>query len=410
MAPQAVNPFYVHPGGDIGAGLAGLGQQIGQFAKTRREFEQEKTAKAQDIALRQEASDVLQRGDTDEIQKFLVQNPSVAKDVDSAYQFKSKITEENAISTAWDIVTGKKETVQALTERAQVVDAEGGDASDTIRLALQEQQNPQANAARKEAELLLMRKDPEAWDRYQKSIAPEEGEKPTASQKDYRLAKKEGFKGTFVDYKQAVTGAGPKTKLEMMKLEAQLVDITDRREDRKAKKESIKVMADKKTKNLVSGIDSILEEAGKAITEAKESITATGIAGAVTAAIPGSPAYNLQRRVETLKANLGFDKLQSMRDASPTGGALGQVSERELTLLTSALTSLDPNMGEDRLIEALEKVQRHYNTWRDTLTGKIPEGDESEGVSARVQYTEGQTATGAGGQKMIFRNGNWEAM
>jgi len=182
MARQAVNPFYVQPGGDISGGLRGLAGQIGEMARTRKEFELEKAAKAQDIALRQEAANVLQRGDTDEIQKFLIQNPSVAKDVDSAYQFKSKITEENAISTAWDIVTGKKSTVQALTERAEVVDAEGGDASDTIKLALQEQQDPQANAARKEAELLLMRKDPEAWDRYQKTQKKEDG-KPIPKQK-----------------------------------------------------------------------------------------------------------------------------------------------------------------------------------------------------------------------------------
>lgn len=180
--PEAINPFYVHPGGEFGPGLAGLGQQIGQFAKTRREFEQAKTAKGQEIVLRQEAANVLQRGDTDEIQRFLVQNPSIAKDVDSAYQFKSKITEENAISTSWDIVTGKKDPVQALTERAEIVNAEGGDASTTIKLALQQQQDPQSDAARKEAELLLMRKDPEAWDRYQK-VQKKEGEKPIPKQK-----------------------------------------------------------------------------------------------------------------------------------------------------------------------------------------------------------------------------------
>jgi hypothetical protein len=66
----------------------------------------------------------------------------------------------------------------------------------------------------------------------------------------------------------------------------------------------------------------------------------TGFVGALFDGVPGTPAYDLAATVMTLEANLGFDKLQAMRDASPTGGALGQVSERELALLTSAIANL----------------------------------------------------------------------
>ena len=62
-----------------------------------------------------------------------------------------------------------------------------------------------------------------------------------------------------------------------------------------------------------------------------------------------------------------------MRDSSPTGGALGQVSERELGFLQSTLVALDPNMGDEELIKGLEKVKQHYNAWRDTMLGKVPE-------------------------------------
>lgn len=197
----------------------------------------------------------------------------------------------------------------------------------------------------------------------------EKAEVLTTTQKDYNLAKKEGFEGSFIDYRQAVSGVGPKTQLEMAMLQTQIEDIKDRRLAREEKRESVKQIEVKKVRGLVGQIDSVLDEVGKAKTGVK-GIAATGIAGAVTASIVGSPSYNLRRRVETIKANLGFDKLQSMRDASPTGGALGQVSERELTLLTAALTTLDPNMGEDLMLEALDKIETHYNNWRSTITGE----------------------------------------
>src|SRR5690606_31260540 len=75
--------------------------------------------------------------------------------------------------------------------------------------------------------------------------------------------------------------------------------------------------------------------------------------------------------------NLGFDQLQAMRDASPTGGSLGQVSERELTFLQGTVANLNPNLGEERLKEQLAKVKRHYENWKLTLQGVNPDTVES---------------------------------
>ena len=49
-----------------------------------------------------------------------------------------------------------------------------------------------------------------------------------------------------------------------------------------------------------------------------------------------------------------------MRDASPTGGALGQVSERELDLLMSTLSSLDQAQSEPQFLQALSQVEARY--------------------------------------------------
>jgi hypothetical protein len=66
--------------------------------------------------------------------------------------------------------------------------------------------------------------------------------------------------------------------------------------------------------------------------------------------------------VETIEANLAFSELQEMRAASPTGGALGQVSERELTFLKSAVKNLDQGQSPDQMRRNLQELQRYLLT------------------------------------------------
>lgn len=72
---------------------------------------------------------------------------------------------------------------------------------------------------------------------------------------------------------------------------------------------------------------------------------------------PATQAKDLQRSLETIKANVGFDKLQDMRNNSPTGGALGQVSEFENRLLQSVNSSMEQDQSPQQLIENLKRVQ-----------------------------------------------------
>lgn len=79
--------------------------------------------------------------------------------------------------------------------------------------------------------------------------------------------------------------------------------------------------------------------------------------GAWTAIIPASPAKNLSENLKTIQANIGFDKLQDMRANSPTGGALGQVSDLENRLLQAVQGSLAQNQTPGQLIENLNTVK-----------------------------------------------------
>lgn len=86
----------------------------------------------------------------------------------------------------------------------------------------------------------------------------------------------------------------------------------------------------------------------------------TGLIGSVLGNVPGSSAYDLRQAIDTIKANIGFDRLQRMREESKTGGALGQVAVQELEMLQKTIDSLDPNQSEKALREALVRVRAQY--------------------------------------------------
>lgn len=124
----------------------------------------------------------------------------------------------------------------------------------------------------------------------------------------------------------------------------------------------------------------------------------TGL-GSVTSFIPGTSGANLRATIETIKANLGFDRLQQMRDASPTGGALGQVAVKELDALQASVSSLDLNQSPDRLRNNLEQIKTHYSRWRQAATGKLPEEKRTEpGAGALTPSTAPATPTAGGRQ------------
>lgn len=99
--------------------------------------------------------------------------------------------------------------------------------------------------------------------------------------------------------------------------------------------------------------------------------------GSVFSVLPATDATNLEKLLDTVKANAGFDKLNAMRQASPTGGALGQVSDKEIRFLQSVYGSLDQEQRPAQLKRTLETFQWAYNTMIHGLNGHpypIPEG------------------------------------
>jgi hypothetical protein len=74
--------------------------------------------------------------------------------------------------------------------------------------------------------------------------------------------------------------------------------------------------------------------------------------------LPDSSQKALAEYLQTLKGNVGFAKLQEMRNNSPTGGALGNVSDTEIGLLQSVLGSLDQKNSAAMLLETFDTIIR----------------------------------------------------
>lgn len=64
--------------------------------------------------------------------------------------------------------------------------------------------------------------------------------------------------------------------------------------------------------------------------------------------------------MQTIQANTAFDRLQKMREDSPTGGALGQVTEKELDLLKSSVANINPNQSQEAFFSNLATSKQAY--------------------------------------------------
>jgi aerobic-type carbon monoxide dehydrogenase small subunit (CoxS/CutS family) len=167
-------------------------------------------------------------------------------------------------------------------------------------------------------------------------------------------------------------------KVQMAQLTASLKQSNNdvQRELIQARIDKLKDEAQGKKDKQVAAAENAIANADRVVAKVDEALPlvsglTTGF-GSVTSFIPGTAGANLKATVQTIKANLGFDRLQQMRDASPTGGALGQVSNKELDALEATVASLDLNQSPEKITQSLNQIKDHYSKWREAASGKLP--------------------------------------
>ena len=130
-----------------------------------------------------------------------------------------------------------------------------------------------------------------------------------------------------------------------------------------------------------------VDEAVENAMEFLESNTTAGAIGGTLNWIPGTDMFALGLTLDTLKANLGFDRLQRMRNASPTGGALGQVSDNEIRFLVRAAGAIEQGLPPHILRERLGYLLEEYKGFRDSaISDFISHADAVENEDVQKDY------------------------
>lgn len=136
---------------------------------------------------------------------------------------------------------------------------------------------------------------------------------------------------------------------------------------------------------------------------------ATGLIGSIMQWIPASDAADVRKLVKTLQGNIAFKTLADMRAASPTGGALGAVSEKELDMLAAAMGSIDPGLSHFLFKDNLDEIERILKLYKQEADSAISQIEKPQNFTPiqtpenRVEIkTQAEFNALKSGQKFIF--------
>jgi hypothetical protein len=133
-------------------------------------------------------------------------------------------------------------------------------------------------------------------------------------------------------------------------------EVTPYRSPKKEEAEDTKQGSKRTTANIVMHD---LDRAKEIVKDAP--LRTTGAGGQILQYIGGTKANDVRALVDSVKANIGFDRLQQMREQSPTGGALGQVAVEELRFLQSTVGNLEQSQTKEQFLENMARVKWIYN-------------------------------------------------
>lgn len=88
----------------------------------------------------------------------------------------------------------------------------------------------------------------------------------------------------------------------------------------------------------------------------------TGAVGSSKFTFPGlrQNKVDAEELAKTITSHIAIDKIQEIRQSSPTGGSLGNISNEDMELLKSSLGSLRLNQGEKQLLKTIDTINTVY--------------------------------------------------
>jgi len=132
--------------------------------------------------------------------------------------------------------------------------------------------------------------------------------------------------------------------------------------------------------------DTIVNEANN-VRKASEGFAATGMGNALTGGMGFTPAGQVNQSVNSLKAIAAVENVTAMRNASPTGAALGAASDRDLALLQDKAGALNPQSPtfrdqvddyERTLLRIVHGYEAGDKIFYETRQGPVKIGTQSD--------------------------------
>lgn len=386
---MAGNPYYIAPGGDYSRGLEGIGSVIRDIGEQRKLRDEENRLKLEQETSVIEANEALNSGDINRIREVSLKNPKLAESIWTAYGVKSDQDKQETISLNRDILaTGNP--VETIQKRISNYKALGKDTSLLEGELADAQQNPEAYVNM--STMAFAGLAPDEYEAFAKSKGvKDEGFTLSEGQARYdangnivawrdktKESKMEdapqGFRfkpngslepipGGPADIAQQdrqakeLAAQGKIQEAEQKRMAAEIASIDKAKITRDRANRAIEMINTALGGwNSVSGIGNMLYNTlvpGTSI---------SGIAGSTAKNVMSdSDAANLARVIDTIQANLGFEELKAMKASSPTGGALGSVTERELELLSSTIANLEVGQDPQELLNNLGTVKFYLN-------------------------------------------------
>ena len=129
----------------------------------------------------------------------------------------------------------------------------------------------------------------------------------------------------------------------------------------------------------------------------------TGLFGYAMSHVAGTDAHDTANAIDTIEASIGFDRLQNMRDNSPTGGALGQVSNIELALLRKSLGSLKQSSSRAQFIKNLNSIETQYKKAVAAVEAQQREWYRMQGVDVPEPKNNSAEPAVVGGYSIVTK-------
>jgi hypothetical protein len=129
----------------------------------------------------------------------------------------------------------------------------------------------------------------------------------------------------------------------------------------------------------------------------------TGLFGYAMSHVAGTDAHDTANAIDTIEASIGFDRLQKMRDDSPTGGALGQVSNIELALLRKSLGSLKQSSSRAQFIKNLNSIETQYKKAVAAVEAQQREWYRMQGVDVPEPVNNSAEPAVVGGYSIVTK-------